>query len=62
MNEILTKYPKLRPFYAFITSFRQALKDRDMPEFRELILYEKDRQDPLTPNLAGMSSTTIKDQ
>ena len=48
MNEILTKYPKLRPFYAFITSFRQALKDRDMPEFRELILYEKDRQDPLT--------------
>ncbi|WP_089832088.1 transposase [Halolactibacillus halophilus] len=48
MNEILTKYPKLRPFYAFITSFRQALKDRDMPEFRELILYEKDRQDLLT--------------
>ncbi|GEN57430.1 hypothetical protein GCM10012290_10230 [Halolactibacillus alkaliphilus] len=48
MNEILTEYPKLRPFYVFIISFRQALKDRDSLEFREPILYEKDRQDPLT--------------
>ncbi|PRO65847.1 transposase [Alkalicoccus urumqiensis] len=48
INDILQQYPVLGPFYAFLTSFRACVTDRDAEGFRSLILFEKNREDPLT--------------
>ncbi|MDQ0177308.1 transposase [Bacillus chungangensis] len=48
VNHVLKKYPALRPYFAFIQGFREAISNRDKEHLRELILYEKSREDPLT--------------
>lgn len=48
INEILERYPVLGPFYAFLDSFRTTISSRDAEGFRSLIIFEKQREDPLT--------------
>lgn len=48
VNKILSKYPQIAPYFAFINGFREAISNRDKEELRNLILYEKKREDPIT--------------
>ncbi|MGG4179447.1 transposase [Virgibacillus pantothenticus] len=45
---ILKRYPELRPYFAFIQGFREAVSNRDKEQLREIVLFEKSRGDPLT--------------
>ncbi|WP_077706697.1 transposase [Virgibacillus dokdonensis] len=36
------------PYFAFINGFREAISNQDKEELRQLILYEKKRNDPIT--------------
>lgn len=48
LNEMLQRFPKLQPFFAFLQGFREVISNLDGEGLRELVLYEKARQDPLT--------------
>lgn len=48
VNDILKRYPKMGSYFAFINGFRTAISNRDKEELRDLILYEKGRNDSIT--------------
>lgn len=48
INRVLKQYPFMQPIYAFIAGFRDTIAKKDDAGFIKLILYEQQRNDPLT--------------